>query len=88
MRMTILALALAPALCVGASLIDKARVDATLGGFIESHALIGVSALVYEDGREAYFGAFGQADREAGKAMTRDTLVQIFSMTKPITALP
>jgi CubicO group peptidase (beta-lactamase class C family) len=46
-----------------------------------------VSALVYEDGHEAYFGAFGQADREAGKPMTRDTLVQIFSMTKPITGV-
>ncbi len=34
-----------------------------------------------------YFGAFGQADREAGKPMTRDTLVQIFSMTKPITGV-
>jgi CubicO group peptidase (beta-lactamase class C family) len=64
--------------------IDKARIDAALSGFIESKALVGVSALVYEDGYEAYFGAFGQADREAGKPMTRDTLVQIFSMTKPI----
>ncbi|MGB6306592.1 MAG: serine hydrolase domain-containing protein, partial [Steroidobacteraceae bacterium] len=41
----------------------------------------------YENGREAYFGAFGQADREAGKPMTRDTLVQIYSMTKPITGV-
>jgi CubicO group peptidase (beta-lactamase class C family) len=72
---------------LGASLIDKAKIDAALGGFIESHALVGVSALVYEDGREAYFGAFGQADREAGKPMTRGTLVQIFSMTKPITGV-
>ena len=49
--------------------------------------LVGVSALIYQDGHEAYFGAFGQADREAGKPMTRDTLVQIFSMTKPITGV-
>jgi CubicO group peptidase (beta-lactamase class C family) len=72
---------------LGASLIDKAKIDAALSGFIESHTLVGVSALVYEDGREAYFGAFGQADREAGKPMTRGTLVQIFSMTKPITGV-
>jgi CubicO group peptidase (beta-lactamase class C family) len=69
------------------SSIDKAKIDATLGGFIDSGALVGISALVYEDGHEAYFGAFGQADREAGKPMTRDTLVQIFSMTKPITGV-
>ncbi len=70
-----------------ANLIDKARVDAALNGFIESRALVGVSALVYEDGQEVYFGSFGQADREAGKPMTRDTLVQIFSMTKPVTGV-
>jgi CubicO group peptidase (beta-lactamase class C family) len=67
--------------------IDKAKIDAALNGFIESKALVGVSALVYQDGHEAYFGAFGQADREAGKPMTRDTMVQIFSMTKPITGV-
>ena len=67
--------------------IDTAKIDAALKGFIQSKALVGVSALVYQDGREAYFGAFGQADREAGKPMTRGTLVQIFSMTKPITGV-
>jgi CubicO group peptidase (beta-lactamase class C family) len=72
---------------LGAGVVDKAKIDAALRGFIDSHALVGISALVYEDGHEAYFGAFGQADREAGKPMTRDTLVQIFSMTKPITGV-
>jgi CubicO group peptidase (beta-lactamase class C family) len=72
---------------LGASPIDKAKIDAALSGFIESHSLVGVSALVYQDGHEAYFGAFGQADREAGRPMTRGTLVQIFSMTKPITGV-
>ncbi|MGC1521386.1 MAG: serine hydrolase domain-containing protein [Steroidobacteraceae bacterium] len=69
---------------LGASPVDKTKIDAALRGFIESKALVGVSALIYQGGHEAYFGAFGQADREAGKPMTRGTLVQIFSMTKPI----
>ncbi|MBL7395972.1 beta-lactamase family protein, partial [Escherichia coli] len=47
----------------------------------------GVSALIWKDGREAYFGATGLADREASRAMRRDTLVQIYSMTKPITGV-
>jgi CubicO group peptidase (beta-lactamase class C family) len=68
----------------GAPRIDRAKIDASLRGFIDTGALVGVSALVFEDGHEAYFGAFGAADREAGKPMRRDTLVQIFSMTKPI----
>jgi len=67
--------------------IDKSKIDAALSGFIQSRALVGVSALVYENGKEAYFGAFGYADREAGRPMTRDTLVQIMSMTKPITGV-
>jgi len=45
---------------------------------------VGVSALVYQGDREVYFGAFGQADRENNKPMSRDTLVQIYSMTKPV----
>jgi len=61
-----------------ASKIDKTTIDAALSGIIQSKALVGVSALVYQDGHEVYFGAFGQADREAGKPMTRDTLVQYF----------
>lgn len=69
---------------IAAGKVDKARIDAALSGLVDSKKLVGVSALVYEDGHEAYFGAFGLADREAGKPMTRDTLVQIFSMTKPV----
>ena len=84
---TLFAAALSVHAALGAGLVDKAKIDAALSGFIDSHALVGVSALVYEDGHEAYFGAFGQADREAGKPMTRDTLVQIFSMTKPISGV-
>ena len=67
--------------------IDKQRIDEAIGGLVESGTLVGVSALVFQDGREAYFGAFGQADREARRPMARDTLVQIYSMTKPITGV-
>ncbi len=64
--------------------LDKAAITHTLQDFVNKGELIGVSALVTVDGKEAYFGAFGLADREAQKAMTRDTIVQIFSMTKPL----
>jgi CubicO group peptidase (beta-lactamase class C family) len=70
-----------------AALVDPARIDSTLSGFVERGELVGVSALVYEDGTEAYFGAFGMADREAERPMSRDTLVQIYSMTKPVTGV-
>lgn len=67
--------------------VDPDRLSAALDGLVQSGALVGVSALVFEDGREAYFGAFGQADREAQRPMARNTLVQIFSMTKPLTGV-
>ena len=60
------------------------RISKTLSGLVEGGKVAGVSALVYEDGGEAYFGAFGLADREAKKIFDRNTLVQIYSMTKPI----
>jgi len=70
-----------------AGAIDTARVDAALKSFTDSGKLVGVSALVTQDGKEIYSGAFGYADREAKKAMARNTIVQIYSMTKPITGV-
>lgn len=67
--------------------IDKARIDAALKAMVDSGRAVGVSALVWQGGQERYFGAVGMADREAGKPMGRDTLVQIFSMTKPVTGV-
>jgi CubicO group peptidase (beta-lactamase class C family) len=65
----------------------RARIDSTLGAFVSSGRLVAASALVWEKGRETYFGAFGMADREAGRPMARDAIGQIFSMTKPITGV-
>jgi CubicO group peptidase (beta-lactamase class C family) len=62
----------------------RARIDSTLRAFVDAGSVAGISALVYEKGREAYFNAYGKADREAGRAMSRDVIVQIFSMTKPV----
>ncbi|WP_028916592.1 serine hydrolase domain-containing protein [Pseudoxanthomonas sp. J35] len=71
----------------GVARIDPARLDASLRRFVDAGEIVGASALVWHDGREAYFGAFGMADREAGKPMARDTIVRIFSMTKPVTGV-
>jgi CubicO group peptidase (beta-lactamase class C family) len=65
--------------------IDRAEITRTLQGFVDKGSLVGVSALVTIEGKEAYFGAFGFADRESRRPMARDTIVQVFSMTKPIT---
>lgn len=65
--------------------IDKARIDKALAEMVASGRATGVEALVWKDGREVYFGATGLADREASRPFRRDTLVQIYSMTKPVT---
>ena len=65
----------------------RARIDSTLRAYVASGHIAGASALVWEKGREVYFGAFGMADREANRQMTRDVIAQLFSMTKPITGV-
>jgi CubicO group peptidase (beta-lactamase class C family) len=67
--------------------ISKARIDRALADMISSGRAVGTSALIWKDGREVYFGTAGQADREARRPMRRDTLAQIYSMTKPITGV-
>lgn len=68
-------------------LVDKAHIDKVLAALVHDQGLVGVSALIYEQGEEAYFGAFGQADRETQTPMERDTLVRLYSMTKPVTGV-
>lgn len=63
------------------------RIDSTLRALVDAKVIVGVSALIYERGREVYFNAFGMADRESTRPMTRDAIVQIFSMTKPVTGV-
>lgn len=63
----------------------KLRLDATLKSLVDSGNIGGVSALIFERGEEVYYNAFGYMDKEAQKPMDRNTIVQIYSMTKPIT---
>ncbi|WP_116125021.1 serine hydrolase [Lewinella sp. IMCC34183] len=65
----------------------RERIDSTLRGFVDAGDIAGASALVYEKGEEVYSGAFGDADREKGTPMARNTIVQVYSMTKPITGV-
>jgi CubicO group peptidase (beta-lactamase class C family) len=65
----------------------RERIDSTLRAYVGSGRVVGASALVWEKGGEAFFGAYGDADREARRPMARDAIVQIYSMTKPITGV-
>ena len=67
--------------------IGKVRIDNTLKEMVSSGRAAGTSALIWRDGKEVYFGTAGYADREAKRPFRRDTLVQIWSMTKPVTGV-
>jgi CubicO group peptidase (beta-lactamase class C family) len=64
---------------------SKARIDSTLRAMVDSGRIAGVSALVFEKDKEVYFNAFGNADD--GVPMDRNTIVRIYSMTKPVTGV-
>lgn len=63
----------------------RMRIDSTLKSMVDAGKIAGVSALIFENNSETYFNAFGYADREAKIPMDRNTLVRIYSMTKPVT---
>lgn len=61
--------------------------DRLMKNEIETEYVRGNSALVLHDGEEIYFNAFGYADYEKKIPMKRDTIIRLYSMTKPITAV-
>ena len=63
------------------------RYDLMLSNAVKSGAHVGVSALVFDEGRTVYTGAFGMADRERDVPVDMDTVFRIYSMTKPITSV-
>ena len=76
----------APA-AAGDLVLDPARIDRTLEAFVAEGRTVGASVLVWQGGEERHYASAGLADREAAKPFARDTLVQIFSMTKPVTGV-
>ncbi|WP_339787463.1 serine hydrolase domain-containing protein [uncultured Imperialibacter sp.] len=63
----------------------RTRLDSTLNSMVETGMVAGASALIFEKGKEAYFNAYGYADREGKVPMDRNTIAIIYSMTKPVT---
>ena len=60
--------------------------DEMLLGSLAQGEFVGANAAVYQNGKCLYLRSVGYADREAGLAMTPDTIFRIYSMTKPVTA--
>ncbi len=71
---------------VGMSPQQMARVGAWMKRWVDSGRLPGLSVLVSRRGRIAYESCYGMADIARGRAMTPDSIVRIYSMTKPLTS--
>lgn len=63
-----------------------ARLDRALREYIDKNQLVGIVALVLQDGRPVYERALGWSDKESGRKMTTDTIFRIASQTKAITS--
>ena len=64
----------------------KKTMDRLLQKEIDEGRANGVSALVLHKGKELYYYDYGYADKENETPMKRDTIIRLYSMSKPITA--
>src|SRR6516165_6835680 len=72
---------------VGFSSERLARIAETVKRHIDAHDIAGAVTLVARRGRIAQFGAYGLADIDSRKPMSKDNLFWIASMSKPITGV-
>jgi len=63
------------------------RVTTWLNQQVDSGRLAGAGALIGRRGEVGYFETAGHADRDSKTPFARNTLVRIFSMTKPVTTV-
>ncbi len=64
------------------------RVDSFIqSNYLDTGLYPGFTLLVCRNGRIAHLSIQGHADAESGAPMAEDTLIRIFSMTKPITSV-
>ena len=64
-----------------------ARIAQHIDGYVEAGRLPGALCLVSRGGEEAFFHACGLRDVERRRPMQRDTVVRLYSMTKPIASV-
>jgi CubicO group peptidase (beta-lactamase class C family) len=63
------------------------RINDKMQEYIDTGKLAGITTLVSRNNQTVHFAAQGMQDKATGKAMQRDTIFRIYSMSKPITAV-
>jgi len=63
------------------------RLDAAMAKVVKDGRVAGMSTLLVRHGKMVQFKTYGQASLADARPMTKDTIVRIYSMTKPITGV-
>ena len=72
---------------VGFSSERLKRLDAGMKAIVDNKQLAGVSTIVTRHGQIVQQMVYGQADLASNAPLQKDTIVRIYSMTKPITGV-
>ncbi|WP_066715879.1 serine hydrolase domain-containing protein [Clostridium sp. Marseille-P299] len=64
----------------------KERLAEIVNSEIQAGNIAGASICIIKDDKEIYYNDFGYADMEKKIPMKRDTIIRLYSMTKPVTA--
>ena len=76
--------AVEPSEAVGMNAKRLERTSPVMQAYVDSGVYAGINTLVARRGKVVHAGEFGWRDKEAGQAMTADTIFRLYSMTKPI----
>ena len=69
---------------VGMSAKRLGRIDDVMRNYVERRGYAGIALAIARRGETVFRGEYGFRDKEAELPMTDDTIVRIYSMTKPI----
>ena len=76
--------ALEPSEAAGMNARRLERIRPAMQAYVDRGVYAGIATLVARRGKIVHAGEFGWRDKEAGQAMTADTIFRLYSMTKPI----
>src|SRR3984885_1931110 len=76
--------AVEPSEAVGMSARRLERIRPAMQAYVDRGVYAGINTLIARRGKVVHAGQFGWRDKEAGQAMTADTIFRLYSMTKPI----
>ena len=76
--------AVEPSEAAGMSARRLERIRPAMQAYVDRGVYAGINTLIARRGKVVHAGQFGWRDKEAGQAMTADTIFRLYSMTKPI----